>query len=1740
MNISKRFLSMFLVLCMFIGLMPMTALAGDVASQADASAFIRVFHLDCGRKYFTVNEVKELIDAISEANYTHMELAFGNNGMRFLLDDMSVTVNGTTYSDADVTAGIQAGNQAYNVTKGYYPSVNELTETDMNAIIDYAKSKNIEIIPLLNTPGHMNALVTAMSRLDMTPKYLNSSSTIDLEDTAAVAFTKALVLKYALYFADKGCRYFNIGADEYANDIDNAGFAGLIAGERGEYGLFVDYVNALVGELCELNMTPIAFNDGIYYYGETGFGTFDKRLVIAYWTSGYPGYNPAPVEFLTERNHKVLYTNESWYYVLGRNSSGYYNYNTALDAAKNMSVNSGRSQDIGAMQCLWCDEPAASYDEDNKSRVMTLISTLSANNTKYFVAVEKEEAETVTKTDESTNISVAAPGLTGLTVAPVTENVPVVSGAAKVLAWDITPKIGEEEYSGSATVKLPVPSDWTPSLVKGFYVENDEVKPASGTYANGFYSFTMPHFSVGGIMLLDAATDYELVEINVGETHEIVIENVNYEDEYDNDNDPSIATVVVEYKAGDGTAETPATAVAVGESYYLKNDAGQYMNADAEFVDEISEAVKWRLNNHVWYDNDGVHYSLSYNSQHLYYDDWSGTGVWKTDDAGDAFTFQDGKLNNVYYANLSFVPVTAGGTVAQSTITFTGIASGTTYATVGDTTYKIVVIGKENITINYVANGTVIKTETVSVADNATTYTVSNFNHTNGKYYVVDSKTLAIDPKNTTVYTVNVTETTENLDGVAPLTIEYWQTNHRVNASETSSAQSLSVAALDAYSEAGLSLIDIVPAAGLQESAPVVYWRSRLLPRSTNEQTTSNGDDESLNGTGFTKIRYWNGDWAVYTDAGEWQAIVPANYQLVAYYMNDMDLANEVNVGTSDWGKKGDGTFADQPLEVGNSVSLSFQVIYEDGLTTVPATTAAADLASTTYLVNSWNPRGVGVITLTQIGDYQIGKITAETGTHVTEERTGGSVVVTKFDWGENDEMVVYEGDPVSHYTIVNPGNDPLQPGEEGYEPYYQNLTWENAGESILIRIYLKTVKTDDSLTVVYYDEKFNDTLYTYNISVENGTTFATGLVGATEFTGEAPEAGRLDVSKASIGNKLGETQYFQTDLTLVPEAVGKYRNDLYSYTGSKISEDGKTLYLYYNIDTEVLSPNFVVDFGLPFTFELEELLGEGTLVDDVTAVSGLSARYGTLTYNNGVFTYTPTKILQNIDVLSIALTINGKTNTTNVGVTPATTVYYEESFVNWNGWNIDRTSQTLAQATATQTTEILGSKQNNFGYDPAYAGKTGASNGTFATTKTLGASGQFTFTGTGVQVYANTTDASGYVGVQVKDAGGNIAAMAFVNTDIDGAATGASNKYGMPIVSLIDVNDLKHGTYTVDIVKILNSADVYIDGIRVIGTIEDSTVFNSDLEDNPIFYEMRDVVLTAIGINVDNPNTDADEDTSKVYDKLFDQVHKVTEDLSAVILDPTVSYENSNTVQDMLDNGPKNEIFLNKNQILAFNITTQRVLQIGLKAPQNSTTVSISTDGGENFTDVVVNSSVNMFYTLANRADNSTTYNVQIKNIGDAILSVTELKICDDPNAAFVPFTAEDIANILGVEVDEDIEDKEPEEDVKEEEPEEDEKVEIDFENDEWFWDMLNLVNSKFAIIAEAYEGGSISKEGVTYVKYYNRITYTITPDEGYEVESVIVDGEDVGAVRRYTFRQVKDDHTISVKFKAIDEAAE
>ena len=71
-----------------------------------------------------------------------------------------------------------------------------------------------------------------------------------------------------------------------------------------------------------------------------------------------------------------------------------------------------------------------------------------------------------------------------------------------------------------------------------------------------------------------------------------------------------------------------------------------------------------------------------------------------------------------------------------------------------------------------------------------------------------------------------------------------------------------------------------------------------------------------------------------------------------------------------------------------------------------------------------------------------------------------------------------------------------------------------------------------------------------------------------------------------------------------------------------------------------------------------------------------------------------------------------------------------------------------------------------------------------------------------------------------------------------------------------------------------------------------------------------------------------------------------------------------------------------------------------------------------------------------------------------------------------------------------------------------------------------------KQRIKASASAGGSITPSGIVEIKYGRDQSFTITPDTGYHVDDVLVDGISVGAVTTYTFAGVVAYHAISVSF--------
>lgn len=338
--------------------------------------FIKAFHIDAGRKYYSFDSLIDLINVCAENDYNTIELAIGNDGYRFLLDDMSVQTSFKLYESVSVKEALHIGNITYCDN-----GTNELTERELAMLIEHANNKGLQVIPLLNTPGHMNALLTAMEHLGIAdPSYKNSKTTVDLENSEAVEFTKAFLSMAIKWFANKGCKYFNLGSDEYANDVLSSGFEALQNPECYAYNKFISYVNDIAAIIKSNNMIPIMFNDGVYYNRDLSGGRLDSDIVVSYWSFGWPGYTPAPVDYIEAQGYKIIDTCADWYYVLGRteNDGGNQDFTfqsslKALGSGQSFVSDAMLNAPIGCMFCLWSDDPTVPYNENEVERMHTLI-----------------------------------------------------------------------------------------------------------------------------------------------------------------------------------------------------------------------------------------------------------------------------------------------------------------------------------------------------------------------------------------------------------------------------------------------------------------------------------------------------------------------------------------------------------------------------------------------------------------------------------------------------------------------------------------------------------------------------------------------------------------------------------------------------------------------------------------------------------------------------------------------------------------------------------------------------------------------------------------------------------------------------------------------------------------------------------------------------------------------------------------------------------------------------------------------------------------------------------------------------------------------------------------------------------------------------------------------------------------------------------------------------------------------
>lgn len=1539
-----------------------------------------IMFLDCGRKYYSVDSIKKLIDNASAAGFNYIQLAAGNDGLRLLLDDMELTVNGTTYSSEAVSSAIHAGNEVY-----YNFDVDELTQAEMDTIIAYANSKGMGVIPCVNTPGHMDAILDAATSLTgKNCSYNGSARTIDVTNDTAVAFTQALLQKYITYFAGKGCQLFNMGADEYANDkykTGSMGFGNLQS--AGKYRYYVTYVNQVAGMIKNAGMTPMAFNDGIYFNNNTSSGKFDTDIIICYWSNGWNSYSPMPASDLASKGFKLVNTHGDYYWVLGK--SDWQCSPTKAAGFDYTAFQGGKiSNPAGAMFCIWGDYPGAETEASVISKTAdtitafggTLPETKPGSTTPKFeiigdggITPTLEVGKTLTlriANGVSANWTASQAGIVELTAPTATRSAAVTGSSVNVKALK----------AGDVTITATNPDDPTQTATFDLTV--------SGPAAPDTEYITL---TVG-------QTDTRTQDVKLNGTYtpdptgiasvEVTAEPVAGETTYVPVTSLTAGTFYVSTKANDNAPTVTLTLEDAGNGqYYLKDSSGQYIYPSA------SRYLGWQYSLgtgkqavSVDVNNGGIvfskHYTWGFYSTYAYLK-LSGTTF------GAA-----GSPTNLYLYTKETQP--AGW---KSTITFKGLAVGNTTVKIGDITYQIQVVDEApdntltgNLTLEYwITNNKVYEGTTTSTPQSKTISTSAEGASTDEG---IALSTLApnsaygfFDGTKTVYYWMTV-----RLDSAHKQTIEAGVDQTAVGTTLTHvryHAGAWQYKTLDGtwtYFESGDQLV----AYYLQKTDVTkdveTYVKDWGYGTNTTTPDTSSGKgqvaltvavvypdgtvqptENNMYSQATTIFNYWDN-----RDIGIVSPKVNENYTISK--MTVTDGVRKSNTTANVWYTSDTITWDKVELESGEKW-YNETVVWQKSDGTTPMVNGAAKNIK-------WSAKNTAKLVLIYLEPIQ-----KDTNLNVVYVDRDGNVEIQRMQVA----MKYNQGDPAPTYFthLYNNGariaypDKTDWPGKTKTEPDYlpDSAYVVNAGG-------VNQTFSKDITTNVGIADKYKSGLYSYD-----GAEISTD------------------------GKTL--TLYFALD-------------------NSKLDN---WYVLDFGLPIEIPVSDLVKNFD-----SVTAVSVKGTQLSDTPVTTD----HGKLTYNaaNKVITYTPTKTWTGSSAASVSFNLqyaNNEQVKKVIGVIPASNVLYEENFLTpdtGSEWTKGTTSSAPTDPQQTQRVDDESRRDINvFGFDNVYDNKlceTGVWTVTNLSTDKVTGSLRTSFYGNGFDLIGNCGPDTGrillavapvatpkkgvyIVSVDTRYARGNLhqVPLAHVELPNDGAynveiaaiglaATSASSA-GRSNVATASLTDVYSTAEDEALLSLVEKYGMTLADVKYVTM--DNVIPASDAADVSLYGVPSAAALTAEPqANVEHQqgkhveidsfrvyrSTDKNDDIAGKYPTAEQDV--VYKNILDVVKGQIVAFTegNSNTTIQITDyeaaGGPQNEIYIGENQSIIFHVEGATEIQVSLRAVTNAPAQwATSKNGGTTST---IKTNTEMYYTVKPDASG----NVTIANRGNTLLAVGNVKL--------------------------------------------------------------------------------------------------------------------------------------------------
>lgn len=1259
------------------------------------------------------------------------------------------------------------------------------------------------------------------------------------------------------------------------------------------------------------------------------------------------------------------------------------------------------------MFCIWADYPGA---ETEASVISKTADTIAA-----FGATLPKIDDNKTVSDEATGVSVTAPGLTGITVAAVDKGTEL-DGKKVAGAWNIELTTENGSYTGSAAVKVPLDGNWTGcTITAGVMNENGGIDYGKDyDIKDGFLTFTAPHFSTV-VVLAEPQQKSLVVPTNGTKTVEENGDLTGYTPEYSKN---GIVKLDMSYASNVTTMTFTGLAngdvsVTVGNLVYQITVTNESYSSKKTITVAVGGTVPDTVDGEVssTYTDDFV--SVKTETKNT-----TATPYYERAALDEGEFYLSNNANDTAPSVKVTLAAMDNGQYSVYSSTYYRYLKGTYRTIMGFGWWSLDVAkstSQVGLTISESAKGAVVISQKVTNSGQQTTAYLtlsgSDFaaSETETTLYLYKYVKPTASKQTTISFTGKQVGTTQVVIGdvlytivvedKAPdgamtntsLTLEYWITNSMVydgTSTSTNHTKSITTTTTGANTDEGIAIEGIAPSPAytfFDGRVTVYYWQAMRLDKD-NKQTDTSGDDETADGTTFTHVRYHAGAWQYKTLDGTWHYFLSTD-QAVAYYLQKTEVTKEVETYVKDWGYGTAGTTPNTSSGKGQ-VALTVAVVYPDG-TVSPA---ERDMYSkSTTIFNYWDGRDIGIIAPKNNEDYTISKITVTDGNRKSNSTENVWYTSDTITWEKttlDDEVTEWYNE--REVWNKSSGTTPMVNGKSSKE------TWSAKNTAKLVLIYLEAAEKESNLNVVYYDDTYSKEIIssqivmsytqgqeppTYLNSLQNNGTVTPGTITLAD--------------EAYVTNSSGVNQTFNKNVATVPGVAAQYRSGLYKYVSAEISEDGKTLTLHYKISANNLKKYYVVDFGLPVQFELTDLVDDTNLRKvRISTVTDCNVTYDETTKT---FTYTPTGVLKSLATASIAISYTGAQEAIlTVGFIPASTVYYEEGFASYSAnWVSEGTAHGARQAK-----ESYGQATNSYGFDPAYRENSANSEGTVARTTTVGSDATFKFNGTGLELYLRTKNTSvnaedvtnhSYMLVQVyagdtADAN-NLKRMSFVDVNNLFVAKDTGYGYNTPCWT---VDDMALNDYTV-VVRFVKGQELAIDGFRVTGTQGDryKNAYAADGEANMQTAEIRNMVIANAQTNLNfdaysNANEMYRVTANKVLDAVFDESDVLT---GAVVLtnDDTMGVNTVTVDADLLNIGPKNEIYLQPGQAVVMQLTGNYAsVQVGMRSLTGEA-VSYKING----TSATMNSTVDMYYKVV-----PVEGKLVIQNVSGGILALTRLKV--------------------------------------------------------------------------------------------------------------------------------------------------